>query len=193
MRSRPAFARSWQLPARAARRRGRDGAAARRRQQRALAARVVQSGADCLADLSRLELVGGLDVSFLPASAPHDAASAQQGPPTPAPGCPGGGPAGAAAGPGAPASGGAPRARRDLLAPPQEPAGASSNTAAQQRQLAGERAVAALAVMSYPDLVLRHVELMEADVTVPYIPGMLGFRWVYSIKLVYFVAPYYQQ
>lgn len=41
---------------------------------------------------------------------------------------------------------------------------------------AGDRAVAALAVLSFPDLQLCHLELMQVQLALPYLPGFLGFR-----------------
>jgi deoxyinosine 3'endonuclease (endonuclease V) len=41
---------------------------------------------------------------------------------------------------------------------------------------ARERAVAALAVLSFPDLQLTHLEVMELRLGVPYLSGLLGFR-----------------
>jgi hypothetical protein len=43
----------------------------------------------------------------------------------------------------------------------------------------GGRAVATLAVLSFPGLELRHSELLEARMGVPYVPGLLGFRWAF--------------
>lgn len=45
----------------------------------------------------------------------------------------------------------------------------------------GSRAVAALAALTFPDLKLAHLELLEVDVAVPYAPGFLGFRWGISV------------
>jgi deoxyinosine 3'endonuclease (endonuclease V) len=50
------------------------------------------------------------------------------------------------------------------------------------------RAVAALAALSYPELELRHSELLEVDVEVPYVPGFLGFRWELAVAAVVVAA-----
>mmetsp|Transcript_11661 Transcript_11661/g.23710 ORF Transcript_11661/g.23710 Transcript_11661/m.23710 type:complete len:232 (+) Transcript_11661:2188-2883(+) len=38
------------------------------------------------------------------------------------------------------------------------------------------RVVGSLAVLSFPDLVVRHVESLETSVDIPYVPGYLGIR-----------------
>jgi hypothetical protein len=50
----------------------------------------------------------------------------------------------------------------------------------QQEQRGGtaERAVAALAVLTFPALQLRHLEVAEVALGAPYLPSFLGFRWV---------------
>jgi hypothetical protein len=50
----------------------------------------------------------------------------------------------------------------------------------QQEQRGGtaERAVAALAVLTFPALQLRHLEVAQVALGAPYLPGFLGFRWV---------------
>lgn len=39
-----------------------------------------------------------------------------------------------------------------------------------------DQAMAALVVLSFPELQLRHLELMQLPLAVKYLPGFLGFR-----------------
>lgn len=132
----------------------------RRREQAALRSRVIQhndaewlgGGSDCATDdpFSQLQLVAGLDISFFP-SAANDAAAAS----TDNASCITSDGLGASPLPGT-----------KVAEEPTPAAGAA----------AGDRAVAALAVLSFPDLQLRHLELLELQLSVPYLPGLLAYR-----------------
>ncbi|KAL4450544.1 hypothetical protein ABPG77_000900 [Micractinium sp. CCAP 211/92] len=95
---------------------------------------------------AHLTLVGGLDISFFPASSPTASPPAEL---PSAAGCP------------IPAA--AMQQSEGEAPPPSAP----------------ERAVAALAVLSFPGLEVQHVELLELPALgAPYLPGFLGFREV---------------
>ncbi|KAI3424331.1 hypothetical protein D9Q98_009884 [Chlorella vulgaris] len=132
------------------------------REQAALRSRVIRhndaewlaGGPDCATDdpFSQLQLVAGLDISFFP-SAANDAAAAS----TDNASCITSDGLGASPLPGT-----------TVAEEPTPAAGAA----------AGDRAVAALAVLSFPDLQLRHLELLELQLSVPYLPGLLAYREV---------------
>jgi len=114
---------------------------------------------------SSLHTVAGLDVSFVAAGGSSSAAEEpssreqqqQHSPPQPS----------AAA-----------------LQPPHSTAAQASPLIAAHRQpattatITKQRAVAALAALSFPQLEVQHVELVDVEVEVPYAPGFLGFREV---------------
>jgi deoxyinosine 3'endonuclease (endonuclease V) len=122
------------------------------REQLELARRVVRADDNDWMTAEGLQLVGGLDISFHPSDAEDQStasATLSHRPPASAP---------------------------DAV-PVQGDASASAvqSDACYDSESAG-RAVAALAVMSFPELELTHLELLDVDLNVPYLSGLLGFR-----------------
>ncbi|KXZ53604.1 hypothetical protein GPECTOR_6g521 [Gonium pectorale] len=109
---------------------------------------------------TRLERVGGLDISFLEAP-PDPACGTGGGPP---PGC-----SSTDSGP-QPSDGASARAGADAAA---GEAGCDEAAAAAG---AGCPGIAALVVLSFPDLDLLYEDYEPVDLTIPYLPGFLGFR-----------------
>lgn len=151
------------------------------REQRELAVRVSQQDdADWLAQgtdqdmLAGLRLVGGLDISFFPPTADIQPGSSSGG------GRGGADAVDASASPVAqPPSGARASSAAGILAAGDSEAGTAAAVPAsglEAAAAAGDRAVAALAVLSFPPLQLLHLEMLELTLSVPYLPGLLGFR-----------------